>query len=204
LAALNYEPLLANPVAVQLGLDEPLGPPGVLAQAVDAFGSEVPGGSNVLYMYLLDACEKAVWPRPAHVLGHKTLAMVKRYSHLVVDHKAKVNFVWIDAIKFGDHAKALNLHEPKWPAFVIQDLTTQLKYPYSQEQSLDADKIEEMVEAYITNTLKPELKSKPVPESQDGPVFDLVGKQFDEVVFDDSRDVFIEFYASWCDFLTLH
>jgi len=24
------------------------------------------------------------------VLGHKTLAMVKRYSHLVVEHKAKV------------------------------------------------------------------------------------------------------------------
>jgi integrase len=26
----------------------------------------------------------------ADVLGHKTLAMVKRYSHLIVDHKAKV------------------------------------------------------------------------------------------------------------------
>lgn len=26
----------------------------------------------------------------ADVLGHKTLAMVKHYSHLVVDHKAKV------------------------------------------------------------------------------------------------------------------
>ena len=26
----------------------------------------------------------------ADVLGHKTFAMVKRYSHLVVDHKAKV------------------------------------------------------------------------------------------------------------------
>jgi integrase len=26
----------------------------------------------------------------ADVLGHKALAMVKRYSHLVVDHKAKV------------------------------------------------------------------------------------------------------------------
>ena len=26
----------------------------------------------------------------ADVLGHKTLAMVKRYSHLVVEHKTKV------------------------------------------------------------------------------------------------------------------
>jgi len=110
----------------------------------------------------------------------------------------KINFVWINAIQFGDHAKALNLREPSWPAFVIQELGTQLKYPYPQEQSLDAGKIEELVEAYISGTLKPELKSNPIPVTQDGPVFDLVGKQFDEIVFDDSRDVFIEFYASWC------
>ena len=115
----------------------------------------------------------------------------------------KINFVWIDAIQFGDHAKALNLHEPKWPAFVIQDLESQLKYPYSQEQSLDADKVEEMVESYVAGALTPELKSKPIPETQDGPVIDVVGKQFDEIVFDDSRDVFIEFYATWCDFLAL-
>lgn len=116
----------------------------------------------------------------------------------------KLNFVWIDAIQFGDHAKALNLQEPKWPAFVIQDLSAQLKYPYPQEQSLAADKIEEMVSSYFAGTLTPELKSKPIPEAQDGPVFELVGKQFDEIVYDDSRDVFIEFYASWCDLLVLY
>ena len=114
----------------------------------------------------------------------------------------KVNFVWIDAIQFGDHAKALNLHEPKWPAFVIQDLPTQLKYPYSQDESLDASKIEEMVDSYLAGVLKPQLKSKPIPEAQDGPVFELVSKQFDEIVFDDSRDVFVEFYATWCVSLT--
>jgi len=42
------------------------------------------------------------------------------------------------------------------------------------------------------------LKSQPVPASQDESVFDLVGKQFDEVVFDDEKDVFVEFYATWC------
>lgn len=58
MAAVNHEPLMANPVAVQLGLDEPVGPPGVLAQAIESLGSQAHGGSNVLYMYLLDACEK--------------------------------------------------------------------------------------------------------------------------------------------------
>ena len=126
---------------------------------------------------------------------------IKLFRPIAKKFHDKVNFVWIDAVQFGDHAKALNLQETKWPAFVIQDLGKQLKYPYSQEQSLDVGKIEEMVESYLSGTLKPELKSKPIPETQDGPVFDLVGKQFDEIVFDDSRDVFIEFYASWCGLL---
>jgi len=36
------------------------------------------------------AAQKCSLLEIADVLGHKTLAMVKRYSHLVVDHKAGV------------------------------------------------------------------------------------------------------------------
>jgi len=123
---------------------------------------------------------------------------IKTFRPIAERFHDKVNFVWIDAIQFGDHAKALNLQDNKWPAFVIQELEKQLKFPYPQEQSLDAEKIEEMVESYLSGALKPELKSKPIPETQDGPVFELVGRQFEEIVFDESRDVFIEFYATWC------
>ncbi|TBU34473.1 hypothetical protein BD311DRAFT_649726 [Dichomitus squalens] len=60
MAAEKHASLLSNPVAVHLGLDDPSGPSVVLKQAMEAFGSiqegdEVP---NVLYSYLLDACEK--------------------------------------------------------------------------------------------------------------------------------------------------
>ncbi|KAF7795266.1 hypothetical protein EIP86_006419 [Pleurotus ostreatoroseus] len=113
-------------------------------------------------------------------------------------YKDQVNFVWIDAIQFGDHAKALNLNEPKWPSFVIQDLTKQLKYPYDQSLPITTDAIEEMTANYVSGKLEPTLKSQAVPESQDESVFNVVGKQFEETVFDDSKDVFIEFYASWC------
>lgn len=58
-AAEKHSSLLANPVAVQLGLDEPNGPATVLAQAAEALGEARPGEEpNVLYLYLLDACEK--------------------------------------------------------------------------------------------------------------------------------------------------
>ncbi|KAI8981231.1 hypothetical protein BD414DRAFT_492058 [Trametes punicea] len=61
MAAEKHASLLPNPIAVELGLDEPNGPSVVLQQAIEAFG----GGNasageepNVLYLYLLDACEK--------------------------------------------------------------------------------------------------------------------------------------------------
>ena len=57
LAAGDHMELASNPVAAQLGLDEPLGPPGVLRQATETFGRGQSDG-NVLYLYLLDACEK--------------------------------------------------------------------------------------------------------------------------------------------------
>ncbi|OBZ68377.1 Paired amphipathic helix protein pst1 [Grifola frondosa] len=59
MAAEKHASLLANPVAVELGLDEPNGPSVILQQAMEAVGERRPGEEpNVLYMYLLDACEK--------------------------------------------------------------------------------------------------------------------------------------------------
>lgn len=111
--------------------------------------------------------------------------------------KGKVNFVWIDAVKFGDHAKALALSEAKWPSFVIQELAHQLKYPFDQTTEVKAAAVEELTQKFVDGKLTPTLKSQPIPEAQNESVFELVGKQFDEVVFDDEKDVFVEFYASW-------
>jgi len=113
-------------------------------------------------------------------------------------YHSDINFVWIDAIKFADHGKALNLVEPKWPSFVIQDIQKQLKYPYDQSKEVTPEAVETMVQQFLDGKLVPQLKSQPVPATQDESVFSLVGKQFEEVVFDDDKDIFVEFYASWC------
>lgn len=128
----------------------------------------------------------------------KTEEYIDLVKPVAAKYKGKINFVWIDAVQFGDHAKALNLHEAKWPSFVVQDLSNQLKYPYDQAQALDAAAVDELVEGYLDGKLEPSLKSQPIPSEQKESVFELVGKQFDEVVFDDSKDVFVEFYAPWC------
>lgn len=54
----KHKALLANPVAIALGLDEPNGPSVVLGQALEAVGESSGEHPNVLYIYFLDACEK--------------------------------------------------------------------------------------------------------------------------------------------------
>ncbi|TFK43487.1 protein disulfide isomerase [Crucibulum laeve] len=125
-------------------------------------------------------------------------AQIEAIRPVAQKYKSKMNFVWIDAIKFGDHAKALNLMESKWPAFVVQDLEKQLKYPYDQTIDVTPEGAADWVEQYLSGKLQPQLKSQPIPETQDESVITLVGKNFEDVVYDDSKDVFVEFYASWC------
>ncbi|TFK55920.1 protein disulfide isomerase [Heliocybe sulcata] len=157
---------------------------------IDEVGAEnyqtyAQSGKPLAYLFL----DPTVQTKQEHIDAIRPIAAL---------HKGKINFVWIDAIKFGDHARALNLPEQKWPAFVIQDLTKQLKYPLDQAEEFSAEAVGDWVEKYVSGDLQPQLKSQPVPEAQDEPVYTLVGKEFDEVVFDDSKDVFVEFYASWC------
>lgn len=42
------------------------------------------------------------------------------------------------------------------------------------------------------------IKSEEVPEYQNSPVITVVGKTFDQIVKDPTKDVLIEFYAPWC------
>jgi len=117
---------------------------------------------------------------------------------LAKEYKGKINFVTIDASRFGDHAKALNVLEAKWPAFVIQDLKQQLKYPLDQTEDVSKDTVSAWVRKFAKGDIQPKLKSQPIPDVQDEPTFTLVGTQFDEYVYDDEKDVFVEFYAPWC------
>lgn len=58
-AAQKHAPLLANKVAADLGLDDPNGPASVLAQTMEHLGaSSDDTTTNVVYFYLLTACEK--------------------------------------------------------------------------------------------------------------------------------------------------
>ena len=42
------------------------------------------------------------------------------------------------------------------------------------------------------------MKSEPIPENNDAPVKIAVAKNFEDIVLNNDKDAFIEFYAPWC------
>ena len=114
-------------------------------------------------------------------------------------NRGKINFVWIDAVKFANHGKSLNIQGDNWPAFAIQDIENNLKFPLEDISDDLYKKVSDFVGQYTSGALKPSVKSEPVPKEQDGPVYVLVADEFEKVVLeDDTKDKLVEFYAPWC------
>lgn len=113
-------------------------------------------------------------------------------------HKGKVNFATIDAKAFGAHASNLNLKTDNFPAFAIQETVKNQKFPYDQEKKINHDDIDKFVQDFVDGKIDPSIKSEPVPESQDGPVYTVVAHNYDEIVLKNDKDVLLEFYAPWC------
>ncbi|XP_020407351.1 protein disulfide isomerase 3 isoform X1 [Zea mays] len=70
------------------------------------------------------------------------------------------------------------------------------KFFLDGEVSLEA--IKDFAEGFLEDKLTPFYKSEPVPESNDGDVKIVVGKNLDLIVFDETKDVLLEIYAPWC------
>jgi protein disulfide-isomerase A1 len=85
-----------------------------------------------------------------------------------------------------------------WPAFAIQNPNTQAKYPLDQKTEMNAATLKKFVEDFVAGKIEPSLKSEPEPESNDGPVKIIVGTNFESIVMDKAKDVFLELYAPWC------
>lgn len=124
--------------------------------------------------------------------------LTKSIEPIARDRKGKINFVWIDATKFADHAKSLNLQEAKWPAFAIQNIQEMSKYPLDQTKTVDAKTVDDFVKRFAAGEIAPSVKSEPKPASQDGPVYVLTANEFESFVADEKKDLLVEFYAPWC------
>ncbi|CAN6653937.1 protein disulfide-isomerase [Trichomonascus vanleenenianus] len=124
------------------------------------------------------------------------LSEIARSYHPQLKGKAHIGL--LDASMYGGHAPNVNLRE-EWPAVAIQDFEKGLKYVHPQDQKITKKSFSKFIEDYVSGKLDPSVKSEkvPAPEEQ-GPVYTVVGKNYDELVLDDDKDVLVEFYAPWC------
>ncbi|KAI9505764.1 protein disulfide-isomerase precursor [Coemansia spiralis] len=113
------------------------------------------------------------------------------------ENKGAISFVLIDANKYASQADHLNLKH-NWPAFAIQNQTSLAKFPFPQNKEISEMSIREFVNEFVEGKLEPSYKSEPIPETNDGSVFTLVSNQFNDIAFDKTKDVLVEFYAPWC------
>jgi len=94
-----------------------------------------------------------------------------------------------DLPKNADGAK-----QPK-PVCVIIDSSDR---KYIMKDLVGKDTFPAFLAAFKEGSVEPYIKSEEVPASNDAGVKVVVGKNFDEIVMDESKDVLIEFYAPWC------
>lgn len=114
-------------------------------------------------------------------------------------YRGRVNFATIDADEHSAYAGNLNLPDDKFPAFAIQKIVTNEKFPYSGNR-LTEESISVFMEDFINGKLEPSLMSEPEPAENTGFVTILVATTFQDLVVNNDKDVLVEFYAPWCAF----
>lgn len=123
------------------------------------------------------------------------LSIARKYRGRVQMHSVDVN-------DFPDLAEMMHLESSQWPAFAIHELSRNHKYPLKHcddsQSGLGFEEVDLFVESFLAGKLKPTIKSQPVPSVQAGPVVEVVGLSYDNVVLDPNKDVLIEFYTQWC------
>jgi len=83
---------------------------------------------------------------------------------------------------------------------LISPEESMLKYVWDGDaKAMTGDNVAKFVSDFKAGSLKPHLKSEPIPEpaTTDGLTV-LVGKSWEDVVKDASKDVLVKYYAPWC------
>ncbi|GIY26064.1 protein disulfide-isomerase [Caerostris darwini] len=126
---------------------------------------------------------------------------VSVFRNIAAEFKGKVLFVTINTDD-DDHERIMEFFglkkedAPTMRLIKLEEEMTKFKPPTKGAEESD---IRDFVTGVLEGKIKQHLLSEDVPEGWNKePVKVLVGKNFDEVAFDKSKNVLVEFYAPWC------
>ncbi|XP_076138589.1 protein disulfide-isomerase A2 [Alosa pseudoharengus] len=127
-------------------------------------------------------------------------ALLSEYRDVASMFKGKVLFILIDVNGAVSHVmKYFGLSESDAPAVRLINTDTVKKYAIPTGGDITTETLKSFCQGVLDGDIKPHMMSQEVPEDWDQkPVKVLVGKNFQSVVFDETKNVFVEFYAPWC------
>jgi protein disulfide-isomerase A4 len=109
-----------------------------------------------------------------------------------------IQFAVANEESYEEKMKELGLHESGEDVNVGLYDEQERKFALIDEE-FSEESLTEFIDTWKKGKLKPILKSQPVaPRAKPGKVQVVVGNSFDDIVMDESKEVFIEFYAPWC------
>ncbi|XP_059933682.1 protein disulfide-isomerase A2 [Mesoplodon densirostris] len=113
--------------------------------------------------------------------------------------RGQVLFVVVDVGASNDHVlQYFGLKAEEAPTLRFINIETTKKYMPVDRGPVTATSVADFCRAVLGGEVKPYHLSQEVPPDWDQrPVKTLVGKNFEQVAFDETKNVFIKFYAPW-------
>lgn len=104
-----------------------------------------------------------------------------------------------DPVDLEDVVDGLHLNASRLPIFAILDPQSNLRYPMNNPPAAFFDvAIKIFVQDFLDGSLRPTVKSEPVPENPKDAVVKVVGLNWHDVVMDAAKDVLLVFCVTSC------
>ncbi|XP_048189223.1 protein disulfide-isomerase A2 [Perognathus longimembris pacificus] len=146
----------------------------------------------------------------ARILNHlllfvnQTLAqhreLLAGFGEAAPHFRGQVLFVVVDVAVDNDYVlQYFGLKTEEAPTLRLVNVETTRKYSWAGNEPITSASVAAFCHAVLHGEVKPYLLSQEVPPDWDQqPVKILVGKNFEQVAFDETKNVFVKFYAPWC------
>jgi len=127
---------------------------------------------------------------------------VAEMEKVAIYHKgnAKLNFAFVDNSELSQFSDYLGLKNVV-PQIAIYSFASDVKFLMPEETrggKFTEAALSAWIQDYLDGKLVPLKKSQPIPESNDGPVKEVVGDTWNSVVEDTEKDVLVMTHAEWC------